>query len=148
MIQVLGEHDDLKELTMTTTATREIVLDAPRDRDLPGISEKNRVSATVLRMHCKHSGHVSRLMVSYTPADGLSRREFQGPILPGPYASTFPLASVIDNFGGTAKESADMTAAEMEYEVTEGDEFLMDGIRWVIRDDVWLHYPRLYPVGE
>lgn len=123
-----------------------IELEPQRYKDIPGVAEKNYVSKTVLRMYCKHAGHDCRLQISYTAPDGLSRREYQGPILPGPYASTFPLGVVIDNHGGSGAESRKLREAGLEFDVAEGDEFELDGMRWTIRDDVRLGYPRLYPI--
>ena len=114
--------------------------------DYPGISEGFKSSKTILRMHCKHAGHACRLTVCFIPADGLGRRETGGPILPGPYASTFANAVVIDNYGGTGAESRSLREQGLEFDVEEGDIVLLDGEEYVIRDDVWLEYPHLYPV--
>ena len=131
---------------MNTTATKTIILEAPGYKDIPGYLEKTTVSKTVLRMKTRNGGNV-RLMISYCPADGMCRREYQGPILPGPYAATFPLGVMIDSAGTQAREMRENEEAGLEYEVQEGDILEMDGMLWEIRDDVRNDYPRLYPVG-
>ena len=130
---------------MTTTTTKRIVLDTPRYADIPGINEKTTVSKTVLRMKTRHGGKV-RLMISYGPADGMCRREYQGPILPGPYAATFPLGVMLDTAGTQAREMKANEEAGLEYEVEDGDILEMDGMLWQIRDDRALNYPHLYPL--
>ena len=130
---------------MNATA-KTIVLDAPRYKDSPGINEKTTVSKTILRMKTRHGGNV-RLMISYCPADGLCRREYQGPILPGPYAATFPLVSCLDKRGTQGREIKQNMEDGLEYEVQDGDILEMDGMLWQIRDDRALNYPHLYPIN-
>lgn len=127
------------------TTTKTIVLEAPRYADIPGVNEKTTVSKTVLRMKTRHGGNV-RLMISYCPADGMCRREYQGPILPGPYAATFPLGTCIDTHRTQAREMKSNEEAGLEYEVQDGDILEMDGVLWQIRDDRALNYPHLYPL--
>ena len=103
----------------------------PGDRDIPGICEGTRVSDTVLRFTTGRS--YSRNKISWTPADGCSRREFQGPILPGPYAAPFGLATVIDNYGGTGAEIRRNEAASLEYLVEAGDQVRIDGYLYTVR---------------
>lgn len=114
-----------------------VALEEASYRDIPGVSEKVKVSSTVLRMKTAHNG-LSRLRVCYTPADGLSRRATGGPVLPGPYAVTYALPVMISDpplpFDGP------------EILVEDGDVLEMDGTLWQIRDDKWLDYPHLYPV--
>lgn len=122
---------------------KQIVLEPQRYEDIPGVSEKVQCSATVLRMHTRHGGDV-RLKVSYTPEDGISRREYQGPCVAGPFAATFPLGVVIDDRGSQRLEMQANEAVGLEFAVVEGDVVEMDGRLWEIRDDVFLAYPRLY----
>jgi hypothetical protein len=112
---------------MSTSKIIDVVLAdrRPGDRDIPGVCEGTRVSATVLRFTTRRS--FSRVMISWTPADGLSRREFQGPILPGPYAAPFELSTVIDNDGGTGAEIRRNEAAGLEHLVEDGDLVRIDG---------------------
>lgn len=119
---------------MSTSKIIEVVLAdrRPGDRDIPGVCEGTRVSATVLRFATGRS--YSRVMISWTPADGLSRRVFQGPILPGPYAAPFELATVIDNDGGTGAEIRRNEAAGLEHLVETGD---------LVRIDGHLHFVRI-----
>lgn len=113
--------------------------------DLPGVSERIMTSTTVLRMKTRQGGYC-RLRVVYTPEDGLSRRTYQGPVLPGPYATTYAMAFVIDRWGTQAREMRANEAAGLEFDVQEGDVVQMDGRLWEIRDDKFLDYPRLYPL--
>ena len=131
---------------MTTKTAISIVWNDRQQPDYPGVSEGFKSSKTILRMYCKHAGHACRLTVCFIPADGIGRRENGGPVLPGPYASTFANATVIDNFGGTGAESRSLREQGLEFDVEEGDIVLLDGEEYVIRDDVWLEYPHLYPV--
>jgi hypothetical protein len=118
---------------MTTSTIIEVVLaDRPRWRDdIPGISEGTRVSTTVLRFSTARS--YRRYRISWTPADGCSRRVYQGPVLPGPYAAPFELATVIDNDGGTGAEIRRNEAAGLEHFVEEGDLVRIDGYLHTVR---------------
>lgn len=102
--------------------------------EVPGVAEKVQTSDTLLRMNTKHGGLVT-LKVSYTPADGISRRVTGGPVLPGPYAVMWATPTIIDG-----------SNAERALNVADGDVVEMDGQAWVIRDDKWLEYPHLDPV--
>lgn len=119
---------------MSTSKIIDVVLAdrRPGDRDIPGVSEGTRVSATVLRFATSRS--FSRNMISWTPADGCSRRVYQGPVLPGPYAAPFELATVIDNDGGTGAEIRRNEAAGLEHLVEDGD---------LVRIDGYLHFVRI-----
>ena len=119
---------------MSTSKIIEVVLAdrRPGDRDIPGVCEGTRVSATVLRFATSRS--FSRNMISWTPADGCSRRVYQGPVLPGPYAAPFELATVIDNDGGTGAEIRRNEAAGLEHLVETGD---------LVRIDGYLHFIRI-----
>ena len=86
---------------------------------------------------------IRRHPAGWRPSDGAGAT-----ILPGPYAATFPLAVVIDNYGGTGAEAKRNREAGLEFDVVEGDLIELDGMTWVIRDDVWLNYPHLYPVDS
>jgi hypothetical protein len=112
------------------------------ETDVPGVSEKVRTGLTDLRVQTKHGG-MCRLRIVYTPADGVSRRQTNGPCLSGPYASTFPLPVVIDT--GLAAEK---DAEALIWDAVVGDRFWMDGLVWELRDDVPLEYPRLVPVAD
>ena len=118
---------------MTTATIIEIVLAdrRPGDPNILGVSEGTRVSETVLRFATGRS--TSRNKISWTPADGRSRREFQGPVLPGPYAAPFGLATVIDNYGGTGAEIRRSEAAGLEYLVEAGDRVRIDGYLYTVR---------------
>jgi hypothetical protein len=119
---------------MNTTKT--ITLNA-QDVDMPGVIEGHSTSATILTMNTKHDGKVD-LKVSYINAAGCGRHESNGPILPGPFAATFPLGVVISNPPQAKRETV---------EVQDGDILEMDGKRWVIRDNVARDYPHLYPIN-
>lgn len=66
-----------------------------------------------------------RHKVGYVDETGTCRRVFEGPILPGPYAFAFGLATVIDNHGGTAAEADRNRAAGTEYDVEHGDRLVL-----------------------
>lgn len=50
---------------------------------------------TKIRLRSRHQGRVCTWTVFYVGPDGECRREYQGPVLPGPYAALIPEASCI-----------------------------------------------------
>ncbi|MDR7277644.1 hypothetical protein [Catenuloplanes atrovinosus] len=102
----------------------------------PHAHEPNRWdSAAVITMHCRYTRRTERLALHYIGPGGTSRREYGGPQLPGPHAGFFPLADVIDNYGGTGAQSARARAAGQEFDAQPGDLLLIDGHLFEIRDD-------------
>lgn len=72
--------------------------------------------------------------LSYVDATGESRRTHGGPILPGPDAGMWGMASVIDNFGGTGREIAESRAAGLLITAEVGDVLAMpDGELFAIK---------------
>lgn len=63
-------------------------------------------------------------------ATGTGRRTFGADPVPGPHAYAFGLAAVIDNHGGSARESADASAAGLLFDVHPGDFLIIDGTRY------------------
>ena len=57
-----------------------------------------------------------------------ARREFQGPMVPGPWAYTYGLCTVIDNYGGTGRESAEKLAEGTEHIVEDGNLLEIDDV--------------------
>jgi hypothetical protein len=60
------------------------------------------------------------------------RKETHGPLVPGPWAYAFPLASVIDNYGGTAAVMARERAAGNVIDAKLGDVLIVEGRGYVI----------------
>ncbi len=72
-----------------------------------------------------HIGHV---------AEGENgRQEYQGPLVPGPWAYGFELCTVIDNHGGSARENAEAKAAGRYLDVADGDVISVAGHRYRVR---------------
>lgn len=82
-------------------------------------------SPHVLAINTGRRGRRERHKVGYVDATGTCRRVFEGPILPGPYAFAFGLATVIDNHGGTGAEADRNRAAGTEYDVEPGDRLVL-----------------------
>ncbi|MEQ7008385.1 hypothetical protein ABN028_19610 [Actinopolymorpha sp. B17G11] len=103
-------------------------------------------SPNVIRTYSAYQGHTVRLAIGYVDANGTCRRKAGRPMEPGPYVYTFPMASVIDNHGGTGAESARNKAAGLEWDAEPGDEFLIDGVVYrLTAGDRWSD-PDLIPV--
>jgi hypothetical protein len=103
--------------------------------------------ATVVRK----DGTWARFGLGGWTAAAKGRLETGGPMVAGPYAYGFGLASCIDNHGGTAAERQRKLAAGTEFDVAEGDilEFdCMPGERFAVAlkrsgRDVWLYLERV-----
>jgi hypothetical protein len=67
---------------------------------------------------------------------GVSGRQIDGgPLVPGPWAYVYELASVIDNHGGTGAESARMRASGTEHDLVPGDVIRFDDCEYKIAVD-------------
>jgi|TARA_R110002110_G_scaffold412716_1_gene639042 hypothetical protein len=66
--------------------------------------------------------------------DTEGRIEFGGPMVSGPYAFANRKASVIDNFGGSAREALDAADAGTEHVVNFGDTLLIDDAFYRVED--------------
>lgn len=125
---------------MTETTTPRPIVTVPR-ADGWSSSEK---SPNVLKVaSCRYLGRGVRLGIGYVPAGSAARQEQGGPLIPGPWAYTYPLASVIDNEGGTGAESARGLAAGTEYVAEVGDRFTIAGAVYVLTDSRRFAYPAL-----
>lgn len=67
------------------------------------------------------NGTLTRFGLGYVGPRGVCRREYQGPILAGPYAYAYGLAAVIDYHGGTGAERARNIDAGLEFDLNVGD---------------------------
>jgi hypothetical protein len=106
-------------------------------------------SPNVLRVYSAYARSHVRLGIGYISPDGEGRQVFQGPMVPGPWAYTYPLAVVIDNYGGTAAEAAANKAAGLERDAKVGDRFQLDGRTWVLTEDrPHSDYPTLTLLAE
>lgn len=127
--------------------TYPVTLEPTERYRVEGVCEGFYVSETVITMDTRYGGSRTRMRVCYFTPDGKGRREHQGPILPGPFASMTPLPVVIDNAGGSGAERARLQAAGLEHDVTVGDRLLIDGVEYEISDPYPARdYPTLTPV--
>lgn len=99
--------------------------------------------------------HGDRFGVIFVPVGCEARKDHGGPMVPGPWASAHGLCTVVDNFGGTAREAADRVAAGLEHVVNVGDVVEIEGERYTVelwkRGTAWIdrHNIMLVPVpGE
>ena len=69
-----------------------------------------------------------------------ARTEFQGPMVQGPVAYCFGIASVIDNHGGTKREREEADAKGLLIRVSDGDLLEIDGVEYKLTLN-----PRGYP---
>jgi hypothetical protein len=127
-----------------TPEPREIILTPSRKPDQ--VDEWD--CPMILRVHCRYTRRVERLGLIYIGPAGTCRREYRGPILPGPYAGLFAHCAVIDNYGGTGAESHRMRAAGLEFEARPGDRFTIGAVLFELRDDKPnSDYPQLIQVS-
>lgn len=87
--------------------------------------------------------------IGITPEGREGRRVSNGDPVPGPWGYLVGLAGVIDNHGGTRRELDEAKAEDRYIEsVAEGDEFLIDGQRYVLIRRGWNKNDlQLDPVG-
>ena len=76
-----------------------------------------------------------RYRVGGVPRGASGRQVDGGPLVPGPWAYVYELASVIDNHGGTGAESAAMRAAGTEHDLVPGDVIRFDDREYKIAVD-------------
>ena len=81
----------------------------------------------------RHGGALERYKAGFVPAGESARREMGGPLVPGPWAFLFRLSTVIDNHGGSGRESDDSIAAGSEHWFDHGDVLVIDGIKYVTK---------------
>lgn len=68
------------------------------------------------------------------PVGERARQEHGGPLVPGPWAATYGLASCIDNHGGTGAEARRKREAGLEHTVRAGSLVRIDGVVYVVAD--------------
>jgi len=91
-----------------------------------------------IRTYSRYAGHVVRLGVGAIPAGHEARKEFGGQLIPGPWAYTYPLATMI---------AKDPLPAETVIDAEPGDLFVIDRVTYrLVDNDPW-GYPDLAPVG-
>lgn len=79
--------------------------------------------------------HGDRFGLIFVPEGCAARKDHGGPQVPGPWAGAHGLCTVIDNFGGTAREAADRVAAGLEYVVNVGDVVEIEGVHFTV--EIW-----------
>ena len=125
---------------MSTMTTEPRVIAVTPNRYGDGFDSPNTIA-----VYSRYARGNVRLAVGYKGAGQSGRQEQGGPIIPGPWPYTFPLPTVIDNYGGTGREAAERIAAGTEYPVEIGDRFTIEGIVYVLTDDRPYDYPTLTP---
>lgn len=78
------------------------------------------------------SGPAYRFGLGFVGADGECRRTTGGPMLAGPYAYAYGLATVIDNYGGSARELDEARTAGRVIDARIGDVLVFRGSRFLI----------------
>ncbi len=58
-----------------------------------------------------------------------------GPLVPGPWAYAYALCNVLDNAGGSGRESADALADGTEHWIDYADQLVIDGLTYAIAPD-------------
>lgn len=82
----------------------------------------------VLTVQLRRTGPAHRFGLGFVGPDGSSRREYGGPILPGPYAYAYGLPVVIAANGrGTGSEMAAARAANLVVDANLGDVLTIRG---------------------
>lgn len=99
--------------------------------DLRGVPTEDRYGDSVvvnarLVIAGAHNGSTGYGLL-VVPEGREGRREFGGPMVPGPWAAAFGLAGVIDNYGGTGAEIAREKAEGRYFAVEPGDRLLLPG---------------------
>lgn len=136
-------------MAMTTYPTDRLEVTRPIPVQPSRYDDGLLVSDVVLKMaHCRYLGHGVRLGIGYVPPTAAARRTTGGELVPGPWVYTYPLASIIDNYGGTAAESARKLAEGTEYEAKVGDLFEVDGRVYELTDTKRFGYPELTLLEE
>lgn len=99
------------------------------------VGEPEAIEIPIDRPDGRRSTHVLSLKGTYHRfavgriAEGSEGRQVtDGPMVPGPWAYAYGLASVIDCHGGTGAEIERNQAEQREHEVTEGSRVRIDGV--------------------
>lgn len=98
-------------------------------------------NVTKIRLYSRHQGRTCTWVLGYVGPDGESRREYQGPILPGPYAYLVPEATVIAD----TRSPGDRAPVD---ELAEGDIVVIRGVAFRIDDSRgrFAQNPQLVPI--
>lgn len=91
-----------------------------------------------VRMYCRYTRAMQPLGLIVIPEGSAGRQEDGGPEVPGPWGTTFALASVISSSPGRGPE--------LIIFVEEGARFYLAGQVYKIIDDRPMNYPRLVAV--
>lgn len=124
---------------MNTTSAQTLTLTPSRYAD--DVDRHN--SPNVIAVKSRYARGVVRLAVGFVGPLGSARQEQGGPLVPGPWAYTFPLSTVIDNNGGSGAEARRNREAGIEWTAEIGDLFEIDGDVYRLTDDRPHHYPAL-----
>lgn len=85
----------------------------------------------------------TRKGVGAVPAGSHGRKVMHGELIPGPWAYTYGLATVLDNHGGTGAEMRRLAAEDKVHHVEDGTRLHIDGVLYrveVVRHDyITLH---------
>jgi hypothetical protein len=90
-----------------------------------------------LEAYSKYTRGTLRLGVAFVPEGASARQRHGGPLVPGPWAYTYPLSYLIAR--QPARAAKVITAAA-------GDLLRIDGHVYRLTDDNRMDYPRLHPV--
>lgn len=92
------------------------------------------------RVYSRYTRRTERFSLLYVGPEGECRREFQGPVLPGPYAAMIPQATVIS--------ASPQARPDQTVELEEGDMVVLNGQPMMLIDDRALDYPQLVTPAE
>jgi len=95
--------------------------------------EKKQKLVTNHVLALPYRGYFKRFAVGVVVKGAEGRRDFGGPMVPGPWAYAFGLCTVIDNHGGTGAEAERNRAANTEHTINDGDLLELDGNVYKIR---------------
>jgi hypothetical protein len=96
------------------------------------VSETKDDGRVVTSDHVLREPGGRRFGVGGIPKGQTGRKISQGPLVPGPWAFTFGLCTVIDNYGGTGAEIERNEKANREHAVLDGDIVVFDGRKYTV----------------
>ena len=92
------------------------------------------------RAYSRYTRRHERFSLLYVGPEGECRREYQGPVLPGPYAAMIPQATMIS----AHPQARPVQTVELE----EGDMIVFNGLPMMLIDDRAMDYPQLVTPAE
>lgn len=92
------------------------------------------------RAYSRYTRRRERFSLLYVGPEGECRREYQGPVLPGPYAAMIPQATMIS----AHPQARPVQTVELE----EGDMIVFNGLPMMLIDDRAMDYPQLVTPAE